>query len=465
MTCWVFNPLPWERSISGVVPGYVASPRGLPEDTTAGRHHQDRDSQDGIVLPPTKVPAFGYAVVERDKLVSMNGTSHERSIVENHRYRVEYDREKGGIVSLYDKALDWELVNSNSHHRFNGYVHEQVANQENEWPRSLLSVQHWKADAAEIPNGWQSGWHAQRQTPSQVLTHCVTVIPLGIVVEQELVAPGIEGTLHQRVTLPTEGEYVECEAWWRMTSTIHPEATYLLFPFDIPNATARYDVGGQAVVAGEEQLPAVCRDYFTTQGWVDFSNDERGVTIATPDNPMVQFGDFHFGDYQMAFNLEEATLLGWVTNNYWETNFRAHQPGMVRARYRIHPHQGGFDEVEAHRVGMEAFHSTPMFQHMGEVPNEPTALPTTGTLLELPQAPIVTLHAKRSIDGQSMILRLLNASESTQTARVDSALLKIKAAGICDLLEQETETLSVAQGRVEFEIEARRVAVVKLRLD
>src|SRR4029450_8664839 len=38
----VFNPLPWPRLIASAVPPEVASPRGVPEDVTAGRHFQDR---------------------------------------------------------------------------------------------------------------------------------------------------------------------------------------------------------------------------------------------------------------------------------------------------------------------------------------------------------------------------------------------------------------------------------------
>ena len=50
------------------------------------------------------------------------------------------------------------------------------------------------------------------------------------------------------------------------------------------------------------------------------------MTIATPENPMVQLGDFHFVQDQEKVMLERAMLLGWVTNNYWETNFPGAQP-------------------------------------------------------------------------------------------------------------------------------------------
>ncbi len=59
-----------------------------------------------------------------------------------------------------------------------------------------------------------------------------------------------------------------------------------------PSAVARVDVGGQAMRVDADQLPRACRDYYTAQGWVDLSNDEFGVTVACPDAPLVQLGDF-----------------------------------------------------------------------------------------------------------------------------------------------------------------------------
>jgi alpha-mannosidase len=180
---------------------------------------------------------------------------------------------------------------------------------------------------------------------------------------------------------------------------------------------------------------------------------------------MIQLGDFHFGDYQLEFNLDRAMLLGWVTNTYWETNFRAHQPGLVYAHYTLQPYAGGFDEARAHRFGLEAANARPLMQHFGETPAEPTTLPASGSLLELPGGSVLPIHVKAAEDGSGIIVRLLNASEQAQTATLGSGLLKIAQAKLCDLLENQQRNLSVNDGKVSIDIPARQIAVVWLKTE
>jgi alpha-mannosidase len=255
-----------------------------------------------------------------------------------------------------------------------------------------------------------------------------------------------------------------------MGLTVHPEATYILYPLNVPNATARLDLGGQPIVVGSDQLPGVCRDYFTVQQWVDFSDEEFGVTVAMPENPMVQLGDFHFAHNQAEFTLERALLLGWVTNNYWETNFRAHQAGRVHARYRILPHPGGFNEVQAHHFGSEAAHAQSLLQHLGEPERHPPLLPEAGALLRLPQnvspeSPVLTLHVKAAERRPGVILRLFNASDQAQPAEIGSGFLRILSAQWCDLLETPQGSLEVQDGTVRLNVPARRVTAVLLNVE
>ena len=102
---------------------------------------------------------------------------------------------------------------------------------------------------------------------------------------------------------------------------------------------------------------------------------------------------------------------------------------------------------------------------MGEIPAEPTTLPASGMLLQLPDAPLLPLHVKAANDQTGVIVRLLNASDQAQTATIGSALLKIAAAQRCDLLENQLGELPVEAGAVSLEIPARRVAAVYLRVE
>ena len=189
-----------------------------------------------------------------------------------------------------------------------------------------------------------------------------------------------------------------------------------------------------------------------------------------PDNPMIQLGDFHFGHYQSEFALERATLLGWVTNNYWETNSRAHQPGQVHARYRFLPHRAGISETQAHRFGLEAAHARLLLQHLGEPRSSVAALPRTAALLQLPESlaplsPVLTLHVKPAEQSSGLVVRLLNASDNDQPAQIGSGALRIVSAQVQDLLERPQEGVPVEHGAVRLDLPGRRVTTVLLQTE
>lgn len=475
------NPLPWPHTFGGDAPNAVLRPRGIAEDATAGRHFQDRTpsrrrpdmpglgaiadfTAERTILPPTVAPAFGYVVVPRGNLrtYTLADTMSEDAIVENAYHRITFDLETGGVIGWLDKRLQYEWVDATAGHRLNTFVHEEVADHDHPWPRHRLFQMKWDSDQVERARGWKPGWRARRRTPTKVVAHNVFRLPTGVEVMQVLEAPGIEGVLVQSMFLPDYAAWVEFRAHWRMTTTTHPEATYLLYPFNLPSATPRLDLGGQAMTPGQDQTPGVCYDYFTVQNWVDFNDGQRGVTIATPDNPMVQLGDFHFGHNQSSFELKRALLLGWVTNTYWETNFRAHQPGMVTARYRVQPYAGAFDEAAAHRFGLDTAYDTPLLQHLGE-PTPATPLPASGSLLTLPQPPVLTLHLQPT-DDNDILVRLHNASDLQQSATLGSALLTITAAQRCNLFGQPQGALPVTQGAVRVDLAPRQTMTLRCRL-
>lgn len=466
----VFNPLPWQRTISGPVSSLTLNPRGAAQDDLAGRHYQGHfsnpteigahQSDEHFSLPPVSVPGFGYVVVPQAKILKTREATSvgEAAQVENQRFRIVFNREKGGVVSLYDKHLQHEWVDRGSPYPFFMFVHEQVADRAHPFPRHLLNEMDWRT-SLETVRAWKPDWRALHTTPERLLSHKVYCTPLGWSVEQSFNHPAVEN-ITIRLFLPAEGDFIECEAQWQMGLETYPEATYLVFPFNLPNATARFDVGGLAVRPEDDQLPGVNRDYFTAQKWVDFCDNQRGVTIATPINPLCQLGDFHFAHNQGRFELPRATFLGWVTNNYWECNFPYHQPGTVVARYRIQSYQGAFDEVRAYRFGQETAFAEPACQHLGETSDDKN-LPAQGQFICLPEGEIQALQV-RALESGKVSLRLLNITDSEQAAVIESGIARIMRAWACDLFDQTVSELTVSDGSLRLSIPAHRLQTIHL---
>ncbi len=447
----LFNPSAHARRLGGAVPQTCLAPRGLPGDPSASRHFVDREpGAPTRWLPRVEVPGLGWAVVASADLREWrDGPRSSGATVENARFRVTFDRARGGISGWWDKALHRELVDTAAPWPLAGFAHEQVADHDHGWPRHLL-YRH--------PDGWTGDWHARRDG-ARVRRHQVWRVADGWRVEQHLDAPGVDDAVLS-FTLADDGDALEVRARWRMRPSSHPEATYLVFPFALADATARFDAGGVAVRLEHDQLPGCCRDYFTTQHWVDLTGRDGGVTLATPDNPLAQVGGFQFGHAARSVDLERAWFLGWVTNNYWETNFRAHQPGRVEARYVVRPHGAAFDEEAAHRFG-EGVSQEAVWAPAWDPAAPDANLPRQGSLLALEGESVRLLHLLPAGDGRAL-LRVGNASDQPTRVRIAGAARQLAAAARCDLFGRPSAGVEVLDGACCVDIAPRAVATVGL---
>ncbi len=467
----LFNPLPWERKAWGAVPAACMDYNaimGSGEDPSSSRHGQELACGTPWRLEPVSVPAAGYTVVQKKKVhpVSMPETYSETAVVEDGLRRIVFDRERGGIVSWSDKVLGRELIDSSVPWRFGSVVHETVADRDG-WARMKMNGPiHW--DLSLHKRAWHPDWRAERGSHVRLLSHKVFRTPVAVEVEQTVEVAGLPSPATLRFIMPHHENTMELQAHWNMGLVQHPESTYVAMPFNIPDAIAHLDVGAQAIEPGRQQLAGSCRDYFNIQNWVDFSDKKFGVTIATPENPLAQLGDFHFAHDQCEVKLERAMFLGWISNNYWGTNFRGYQPGRVTARYVVKPHARGFDETAANQFGLES--ATPCFiQTCNETPRPKTTLPSSGSLLRLPEPPVTVLHLLPSswagADAQEgILLRMVNASDVAQKAVVGSGILRIDAAVRCDIFGSAENELEVKNGAVSFEVPPRGLAVLRLRI-
>jgi alpha-mannosidase len=236
---------------------------------------------------------------------------------------------------------------------------------------------------------------------------------------------------------------------------------------------ARYEVAGAIVQAEAQQMRYATRDFYAIQNWVDLSNDQLGVTVASPDAPMLHLGGFTNHKYLAAMQLEQPLLVGWPVNNHWFTNFRGSQSGWLRFRYRLLPHTAPFDAVAATRFGAEAavepllgpVWDRPAGLERRAVP-APVHLPEQTSFLVLEPAHVHLIGLKPAANGQGITLRLQELAGQPADFRLHFPHSQVVSAEVCSLLEERIDgPQPVAAGHeVRGQIEPYRLQTLRVVL-
>jgi hypothetical protein len=196
-----------------------------------------------------------------------------------------------------------------------------------------------------------------------------------------------------------------------------PDSVHFGFAPNVPQGVMRMDIPWAIIRPEQDQLPGACKNYFTVGRWVDVSNDDFGVTLATVDAPLVEVGAITV-DVSSPFRPEAwirrleptRTFYSYVMNNYWETNYKASQEGVTEFRYSLRPH-GPYLATAAVRFGIE------QSQPLVVVPADPQ-VPVRKSMLRVEPDEVIVTSLKPAANGKSLMLRLFNASEKPVACRV-----------------------------------------------
>jgi alpha-mannosidase len=195
------------------------------------------------------------------------------------------------------------------------------------------------------------------------------------------------------------------------------ESVHIAFPFAVPGAPPRVDVGWGFVRPEDDQIPGACRDFFCPRDSVDLANGDYGVTWTSLDAPLIEVGAITDETPRESERrvwlrkIEPSSLLfSYVMNNYWHTNYKADQEGQVTLRYVIAPHRGA-DTATAKKLGLAAV--SPLLALPADVASP---LPRFPLAIDTPS--FVATSLRPSGDGQASILRLYNASNRPEELRL-----------------------------------------------
>jgi len=222
------------------------------------------------------------------------------------------------------------------------------------------------------------------------------------------------------------------------------EGIHLGYAFNVPDGVMRIDIPWAVERPEIDQIAGSCKNWFSVGRWVDVSNQERGVTWATLDAPMVlvggitadRIGPIPNPDDWLAKLAPSQTLYSMVMNNHWWTNYKADQEGPTTFRYSVLPH-AQYDQAAAERFGVEC--SQPLVAAAAR-----GAAPDDRPLLELDTPKVLVASVKPSEDHKALIVRIFGAGGQSAKAALRWGRSPPKAVWISNLAEEKVAAVSGA---------------------
>lgn len=384
-------------------------------------------------------------------------------VIETPTHRCVFDPVSGRITELHDRRTGWQVIDSSSPYSFFEYVQETIDTSRAADERETFFPTDIPAALDNI-SVWNHDWPARR-TSATPISCSIERGPDSATLVIRSDAPGARD-LEQRITFFAYSGDIELRASFVKDDVRTPEGTYFAFPLNLGEWRAHFDTAGHVVEFEAEQLPTACRDFVTVDKQVSVHDADHGVTLACPDAPLVQIGGFHFGTEARNVRRDpNPLLLAWPMNNYWDTNFRASQPGPVSFTYVLSTF-GHFDAASAARAGVSAA------SRVFSVPAVHCPEEATGTWLRCVGDGVVVFDVAPAQQGDAFIVRLMNV-----LSRPTEALLSLPGrgpvkAGLVDVREDAHRSSLLAgdavdatspDGEIRIPLAAR--AMVHLRIE
>jgi hypothetical protein len=222
--------------------------------------------------------------------------------IESRFYRVQFDPDSGGIVSIRDKELNYELVDPKSPYRLNQYLHVAGYSQ-----RLIIDPN------APLPD-LKIAASAQAVLRRQPLAG---VGEMMVVESSGAMAPRISSA----IIVWNDIKRIDIVNHLSKTLTYDREAVYFAFPFAAREPAFRFEAPAAIVNPSQDMLRGACLDWFSVQHFVEVAGRDAAIAWATPDAPLVTFQDINRGKWQTQLPIASGHLYAYLMNNYWHTNY------------------------------------------------------------------------------------------------------------------------------------------------
>lgn len=453
----VVNTSGYEQTVEVEVPNYYLQPvrqlSALRAKEYAGYMDpvEDRTGLGLMTLPPFTARTIPFDKMK--KVLPDRGYTLEDGLLITPYHRVVFDNNTGAVTQVTDVATGRAVLDESRGYALFEPIRETVDEGQNPASRKTLFPRDVDLGNHSITQ-WNHGWKSkrikgQRNRPAQICKD-----PCKVTLVSYIELPGFE-ELEQRITFYTYQPRIHMEARFVKQPVYEPEALYFATALQTDAGwSCSYDTAGQLVRLDEDQLGTVCRDWVTVDTGVSVYDGNGCVTLACPDAPLVQVGDFGFGrESRQILRKENPLLLAWPLNNYWDTNFCANQSGTMTFVYDLIV-RAAFDPQMALSDGICAKSPCVVGASVDGVAREKTLLRCEGKS--------VVLNAYPEDDFGAIRLIVTNPADRPDNLAVKVPAWPIRAAQVIGPTGQVLEEISVRDGSAAFMLAARDLKVLRL---
>jgi len=225
---------------------------------------------------------------------------------------------------------------------------------------------------------------------------------------------------------------------------------------------------GAALEPGIDQIPTTCNDFYTVQNFVRMESGDCAITLVPRDVPLMQLNEITTFQFRPRLPRFNGTVVAWLFNNYWNTNFPASQPGEHGFRFSLTsgtPRRQSM--ANSYRFAYEVanpLHACLVPQSPLVSPGEPTRGPR-GSFVHIEPANVMLVSSGRPQSGSGAVLRLQEVEGRRTGVALNFGDVKPRRAVVTNLYEEDGRPIRVTGRRVALSLAPYAIATVRVDFD
>ena len=424
-------------------------------------NHEHRESGRFVTVSVPSVPSVGLVrldlftgaviIEEAEASVERDVTEIQNSLMlENEHLRVRVNLRSASISSIVEVATGREVLNTDSLFGGNEYIYDLYT--------SAGGFNH-QSNKTSTSDELELLGDRRRARPAALISRVSDAVEERLVYEYP--APGVDSV---RVTLRLRhGEpFLIVENRIAKPPTDKKESAFFAFPFAGNEPTVRYEISGGVTGDGLDHVPGAPQHMRAVRNWVTVESDAGSIAWVTKDAPLVERGTIAlpYAPFPASTSpYEPGTIISWLHNNVWDTNFPVQQGFETTFAFAIGVTGSVPASTEAIALATTAALVSPVVVVQATGGPNATA-PAERSLLSLDDAR-VKLVSVQSLDERRILVRLQSFANESVTVALSADFL-VSSAAAATFLGEERGAVPIEDGLVSVTIPRLSVSAVIL---